>query len=211
MSLHLAKMSSSSPFRPFFRPLWPLSIDIFSSLEEDMLHTLEEVKASMKLMDNFYHQLLQETTENKALPVLGEKPQNATNERITLDKAETALNISDMKSVEGGFVISLGVKDFSPEELTVKIIGKKLLVSGEKECKSEDGKGSFSYTCQIFRKEVDLPQDVQAEDLSCTVTNGGQLHVEVSQKPSQERTVPMQHPALQAKTKDSSSTKDSRS
>ncbi|KAM3922657.1 heat shock protein beta-11-like [Leptodactylus fuscus] len=220
LSLQLAKTSSPSPFRPFLRPLWPLSIDIFSTLEQDMIRTLEEIKASMKLMDQFHQQLLQETSGHKNLPVLAssntkdiehksETLLSSISAKSTENNTERALTISDIKAVDGGFVVSLGVQDFSPQELTVKVVGRKLLVSGAKEYKSDDGNGSFSYKCQIFRKELDLPQDVQAEDLSCTVTDGGQLQIEASKTPSQERIVPIQHTAVQAKTKVSDSTKDS--
>ncbi|XP_071967802.1 heat shock protein beta-11-like [Engystomops pustulosus] len=222
LSLQQERLSTASPYRPLLRPLWPLSIDIFSSLEHDMIHTLAEIQASMKLMDQFHQQLLQETSESQSIPVLAssntkaielkaESPQHSINAKSDANKADTALTISDIKTSEVGSVVSLGVQDFSPEELTVKIVGKKLLVSGAKECKSDDGKGSFSFKCQIFRKELDLPQDVGAEDLSCTVTDGGQLQIKILQTPAQERTVPIQHMAVQAKTKVSSGSKDCRS
>ncbi|XP_069611816.1 heat shock protein beta-11-like [Ranitomeya imitator] len=221
LSLQLAKTSTPNPFRPFLRPLWPISIDIFSSLEQNMIRTLGEIKASMKLMDQFHQQLLQETAESKNLAVMtssdiksikhkAETPLTTFNAQSMENKAGSAPTISNKKSAEAGFVVSLGVQDFSPQELTVKLVGKKLLVTGAKEYKSEDGKGSFSYKCHIFRKEVDLPQDVRAENLICTVTNGGQLRIEVSQTPSQERIVPIQHSALQAKPRVASTTKDSR-
>ncbi|XP_073428999.1 heat shock protein beta-11-like [Dendrobates tinctorius] len=207
LSHQLAKKSTPSPFRPFLRPLWPLSMDIFSSLEQNIIHTLGEIKASINLMDQFHQPLLQETAENKNLTVMtssdaksikhkAETPLTTLNAQSMENKAESALTINNKKSAEAGFVVSLGIQDFSPQELTVKLVGKKLLISGAKECKSEDETGSFSYKCQIFRKEVDLPQDVRAENLSCTVTNGGQLQKEVSQTPSQERTVAIQHSAL---------------
>ncbi|KAM3923701.1 heat shock protein beta-11-like [Leptodactylus fuscus] len=222
LSLQLAKKPTPSPFRPFLQPLWPLSIDLFSSLEQDMIHTLEEIKTSMKLMDQFHKQLHQETTESKNLPVLAfsntkspehktETPQTSIDANSSENKTGPALIVSDTKSTEGHSVVSLGVQDFHPEELTVKLVGKKLLVSGAKESKNEDGKGSFSYKCQIYRKEVDLPQDVQAEDLSCTVTDGGQLQIEISKTSALERTVPIQHASLQAKTQVSDGGKDSRS
>ncbi|XP_069809275.1 heat shock protein beta-11-like [Dendropsophus ebraccatus] len=215
LSLQLAKKPTPSPFRPFLRPLWPLSIDIFSSLEEDMVRTLGEIMASMKLMDRFHQQLLQETTEGKNLLVQGSNTMEGKAETsltaIDATSTENTVTIRDRKSAEGGLVVSLGVQDFTPQELTVKVVGKTLLVSGAKECKSEEGNGSFSYKCQIFRKEVDLPQDVRPEDLSCTVTDGGHLQIDVSQTPAQERIVPIQHTAVHAKTQASANGKDSRS
>ncbi|XP_075701813.1 heat shock protein beta-11-like [Rhinoderma darwinii] len=206
LSLQLAMKSTTSPFRLFLRPLWPLSIDTYSNLEQDMIHTLGEIIANMKLMDQFHQQLLQETNEIKNVPAL-----TSINTKSIEDKAETGLTISDEKSTEGGFVVSLGVQDFSPHELTVKLVGNKLLVSGAKESKSEDGKGSFSYKCRIFRKVVDLPQDVRAEELNCRVIDGGELQIEASQRSTEERTVPIQHTALQAKIQISGSSKDCRS
>uniref|UniRef100_A0A8C5PKP5 SHSP domain-containing protein n=1 Tax=Leptobrachium leishanense TaxID=445787 RepID=A0A8C5PKP5_9ANUR len=171
---------SSSSFNRFLHPLWPASRDMFSSLEQNMIRTVEEIKASMKFMDQFHQQLLQEMTlhQNKSVPVLSG---------------------GTIKPREDSFTLHLEVQDFSPQELTVKLVGKKLLVTGAKESKCEDGKGSFSYKCQLFRKEADLPDDVIAEKLSCNVTANGQLQIEAPRSAlpdGQERTVPIQLPAV---------------
>ncbi|MEE6514357.1 hypothetical protein FKM82_022396 [Ascaphus truei] len=175
LCLHLPGKPTSGSLRPFLQPLWPVSSTIFAGLEQDMVRTVGEIKASMKLMDQFHQQLLQEMTlqQNKTLPVP---------------------SASDAKSSDGGLVLCLGVQGFSPQELTVKLLGRKLVVTGAKESKSEDGSGSFSYKCQIFRKESDLPRDVRAEELSCTLTSDGQLHVEAPRAAvpaGHERTVPI--------------------
>ncbi|XP_018414334.1 PREDICTED: heat shock protein beta-11-like [Nanorana parkeri] len=196
LSLQLARSGSPSPLVPFLRPLWPLRRDIFSSLEQDMIHTVGEIRASMKLMELFHHQLLQESMlkENKTLSVASS---------------------SDAKTIKDDYILSLDIQDFSPKELTVKLLGYKLLVSGAKESKMDDGKGSFSYKCQIFRKEADLPQDVKAEDISCTVTTDGHLQIQAFRAPlpsMQERTVPIQLPAAsRPKVQSSECNKDSRS
>ncbi|XP_072260137.1 heat shock protein beta-11-like [Pyxicephalus adspersus] len=195
LSLQLARNGSPSPLVPFLRPLWPLSRDIFTSLEQDMIRTVEDIRTSMKLMDQFHRQLLQEMTlqENKTLAVTSG---------------------SETKTTKDDFVLSLDIQDFSPQELTVKLLGNKLLVSGAKESKTDDGKGSFSYKCQIFRKEADIPEDLKAEDITCTVTTDGHLQIQASRAPVpsvQERTVPIQLPAAQSKILTSGPTKDSRS
>ncbi|XP_053309583.1 heat shock protein beta-11-like [Spea bombifrons] len=175
LCLHLSGNHTPS----ILNPLWPTSRDVFARLEQDMVRRVEDIKENMKLMDRFHQQLLQEMTikHNKSLPVL---------------------SAGNTTSGDGGFALCLGVKDFLPKELTVKVLGRKLLVTGAKESKCEDGKGSFSYKCQIFRKEADLPDDVRAEELSCIVTTDGQLHVEApraTQAAGKERTVPIQLPA----------------
>lgn len=185
LSLQLARNGSPSPLVPFLRPLWPLSRDIFTSLEQDMIRTVGEIRSSMKLMDQFHHQLLQEMTlqENKTLPILSS---------------------TETKAIKDDFLLALDIQDFSPQELTVKMLGNKLLVSGAKESKMDDGKGSFSYKCQIFRKEADLPQDVKAEEITCTVTTDGHLQIQASHVPVptvQERNVPIQLPPAHSQSK----------
>ncbi|XP_068118720.1 heat shock protein beta-11-like [Hyperolius riggenbachi] len=196
LSLQLTSNTSPSPLTLSLRPLWPLSRDIFTSLEQDMIRTVGEIRASMKLMEQFHHQLLQELTQQE-------------------NKALTVATSSDTKALEGDFVLTLELEDFPPQDLTVKLLGNKLLVSGAKESKNDDGKGSFSYKCQIFRKEADLPQDIRAEDISCTVTADGKLRINALHQPlpiMQERTVPIQlQGAAQPKIQSLEAAKDSRS
>ncbi|XP_018414339.1 PREDICTED: heat shock protein beta-11-like [Nanorana parkeri] len=179
--LCLQLQSNAASWKPFLQPLWPTSVDVFSRMEQDMIQTVEEIKANISRVEQFHQQLMQEMNieENKILPMVVS---------------------SDIKSTEGGFVLCLGVQDFCPEELTVKVLGRKLLVTGAKETKNQDGKGSYSYKCQIFRKETDLPQEVKAEDISCTLTTEGQLRIEAPWKTMravEERTVPIQLSAPQ--------------
>ncbi|KAM9296232.1 heat shock protein beta-11-like [Gastrophryne carolinensis] len=166
---------NNATWRPFIHPLWPRSVDVFSKVEQDILRTVEEIKENIKRMEQFHQQLMQEiNVEEKMLPMIVK---------------------SEKKSTETGFVLSLGVKEFTPQELTVKVLGKKLLVSGATKTKSEDGKGSYSYKCQIFRKETELPADVHVENISCTLTTDGQLRIEAPRRAipaSEERTVPIQ-------------------
>ncbi|XP_053550133.1 heat shock protein beta-11-like [Bombina bombina] len=170
-----SRMSSVSPLSLLLQPLWPASRDLFSVVEQEMTRTVAAIKERMQQLDQFHQQLMQEITlqQDKTLPVQG--------------SCET--------SKDGGFMLCLGVGDFSPQELTVKILGRKLLVTGAKESKTDDGRGSFSYKCQILRKESDLPQDINVDELSCTVSADGQLRIEaprVAPPAGQERTVPIQ-------------------
>ncbi|XP_069809294.1 heat shock protein beta-9 [Dendropsophus ebraccatus] len=173
--LCLQLQKNNDPWRSFVQPLWPASTDLFNRMEKDMIRTIEEIKASMRRMELLHHQLMHEVVhEDKRLQPL--------------------MPSGDVKSSNDGFKLALGVQDFSPNEITVKLYGRKLLVTGAKETKTDDGKGSYSYKCQIFRKEADLPQDVRAEDMSCTLTSDGQLKIEAPWRtvpPLPERTVPI--------------------
>lgn len=106
-------------------------------------------------------------------------------------------------SKEGGpFAVTLETKDFAPEELTVKQVGRKLRVSGKTEKKQDDGKGSYSYKCQEFRQEFDLPEGVSPEEVTCSLTEG-KLQITAPNKAlpeSKERVVPIElTPALKNK------------
>nr|XP_042700540.1 heat shock protein beta-11-like isoform X2 [Chrysemys picta bellii] len=46
------------------------------------------------------------------------------------------------------FAVRQDVRGFAPEQLAVKLVGRKVLLTGRKETQSEDGKGSFSYKSQ---------------------------------------------------------------
>lgn len=157
------------------QPLWPSSADLYTRIEQDMLRTIEDIKGSLRRMDLFHQQLMEEMVpeDNKRLPQMPS---------------------GDIKSSDAGFKLSLSVQDFCPHEITVKLYGRKLLVTGAKETRNDDDNGSFSYKCQIFRKEADLPQDVRAEDMSCILTSDGQLKIEAPWQTApalEERNVPI--------------------
>ncbi|MBN3292791.1 HSPBB protein, partial [Polypterus senegalus] len=77
------------------------------------------------------------------------------------------------------FSATLEVEGFTPEELTVKQVGRKVMLSGKKEKKEESEGGSYSYRYQEFRRELELPEDVNPEELSCSLNNG-QLRIEAT-------------------------------
>ncbi|KAM4034298.1 heat shock protein beta-11-like [Anomaloglossus baeobatrachus] len=182
------------PWKSFVQPLWPASSDIFTKMEEDMIRTIEEIKGNMRRMELFHQQLMEEMVfeDNKPQPLMPS---------------------GDIISSDGGFTLSLCVQDFSPHELTVKLFGRKLLVTGANETKADDGNGSFSFKCQIFRKEADLPQDVRAEDMRCILTSDGQLKIEAPWQNApalKERNVPIQLTTVQAKQQKTEDGKDTR-
>lgn len=91
------------------------------------------------------------------------------------------------------FAVTLDTNDFSPEELSVKQVGSKLRVSGKSEKKQDDGKGSYSYRCQEFRQEFDLPDGVNPEAVTCSL-NDGKLQIQAPKETSagpKERVVPI--------------------
>uniref|UniRef100_A0A3Q3B973 SHSP domain-containing protein n=1 Tax=Kryptolebias marmoratus TaxID=37003 RepID=A0A3Q3B973_KRYMA len=85
------------------------------------------------------------------------------------------------------FGLTLDTQGFSPEELSVRQVGKKMRVSGKSEKKQEDEKGSYSYRLQEFRQEFDLPEEVNHEAVSCYLSPDGKLHIQAAKVSSVEQ------------------------
>ncbi|XP_063156361.1 heat shock protein 30C-like [Candoia aspera] len=82
--------------------------------------------------------------------------------------------------------LALDVGGFAPEELSVKLEGRKLTVLGkhEKEEAAEDGCVSREY--REVRRELLLPADANLEAVTCALAPDGQLRIEA---PRLERTI----------------------
>ncbi|RVE70130.1 hypothetical protein OJAV_G00061380 [Oryzias javanicus] len=142
--------SDLSPSMLFFPPacsLWPEVRALFS--QQDLLQrNLQELHRSLELMDTFQHNILEETEPLQSSVAL--QPVS-----FQLDKDGQL------------FGLTLDTRGFSPEELSVRQVGRKLRVSGKTEKKQEDGKGCYYSRLQEFRRELDLPEGLNPEAVSC--------------------------------------------
>ncbi|XP_051790486.1 heat shock protein beta-11-like isoform X4 [Erpetoichthys calabaricus] len=146
-------------------------------MEDEMARQMDNVRRSADLMNQLHHVLRRETLDAETAP------------RSARGRASSCKVEKDGQH----FSATLEVEDFNPEELTVKQVGRKVVLSGKKEKKEESEGGSYSYRYQEFRRELELPEDVNPEELSCSVNNG-QLRIEAPRMalPSvPERVVPI--------------------
>ncbi|XP_036832418.1 heat shock protein 30-like [Oncorhynchus mykiss] len=158
--------SSLSPLMDFYWPvhsLWPEVRPLLS--QRDLLQrNLLEIKSSLELMANLQQQIFED-----------------------LDNVPPSLTIQPVSykhDKDGeGFALTLDTKDFSQEELSVKQVGRKLKVSGKTENKLDDGEGSYSYRCQEFRQEFDLPEGLNPETVTCSLAHDGKLHIQAPKNP----------------------------
>uniref|UniRef100_A0A8D0CJ88 SHSP domain-containing protein n=1 Tax=Scleropages formosus TaxID=113540 RepID=A0A8D0CJ88_SCLFO len=135
------------------RSLWPQCRPLLFP-REMLLRNMREMRGSLDILEKLQQQILEEfdhvPSSSSSLEPL----------KYHLEK-------------EGeSFALTLDTKDFSPEELCVKQLGRKLRVSGKSEKKQEDGKGSYCYRRQEFRREFELPEDVNPEAVSCSFADG---------------------------------------
>ncbi|XP_028319448.1 heat shock protein 30-like [Gouania willdenowi] len=148
------------------RSVWPEVRPLLH--QHDLLQrSLQELRSSLQLMDNLPHSILQQTEpfQNfQAMPWASYK----------LEK--------DGES----FRLTLDTRGFSPDQLSVRQVGRKLRVSGKMEKKQEDGKGSSSYTLQEFRQEFDLPEGLNPEAVTCCLSADGKLHIQADKDPHGE-------------------------
>uniref|UniRef100_A0A3P8V742 Heat shock protein, alpha-crystallin-related, b9-like n=1 Tax=Cynoglossus semilaevis TaxID=244447 RepID=A0A3P8V742_CYNSE len=168
--------------RPFLdlhwpvRSLWPETRPIFYQMEQEMIRHLQEMKQSMEYMERLHQKIFDEIDHGASRG------------------AFSPISYQETAGDGGSFALSLDTQDFLPQELSVKQVGKKLRVSGRTEKKQEDGKGSYSYRCQEFRQELDLPEGVDPEAVSCTLV-GGRLQIQAPRHTAlhdgKERVVPI--------------------
>ncbi|KAM6986265.1 heat shock protein beta-11-like [Aplochiton taeniatus] len=175
-----------SPFMDFhwpIRSLWPETRPLFYQMEQEMMRHMQEIRHNMEYMERLHQKIFEEIDQSASSAVY--KP------------------IAFQMGKEGSrFALTLDTKDFSPEELSVKQVGRKLRVSGKTEKKQEDGQGSYSYRCQEFRQEFDLPEGVNPETVTCSLT-GGQLQIQAPREAvvdGKERVVPINFTSSSALT-----------
>ncbi|CAJ0589097.1 unnamed protein product [Cylicocyclus nassatus] len=94
-----------------------------------------------------------------------------------LREAVSRLNfdsVGDLVEDDGRrLAISMNVAQFTPEELSVDVDGRVLTIEGKQE--NEESNGSFM---RSFVRQWTLPDDVNADQLKCTITEDGYLAVE---------------------------------
>ncbi|KAJ1359970.1 hypothetical protein KIN20_018806 [Parelaphostrongylus tenuis] len=81
---------------------------------------------------------------------------------------------SEIVDNESKFAVSLDVSKFKPENLKVNINGRCLTVEGKEELEEENG-----YSMRAFTRQFVLPEDVNLDAIRSSLTDSGQLSVEV--------------------------------
>ncbi|XP_036385325.1 heat shock protein beta-11-like [Megalops cyprinoides] len=169
--------ASYNPLMDFHWPvrsLWPETRPLFFQMEQEMMRHMQEIKHSLEYMEQLHRKIFEE---------IDPLPPSVVFQPITFK----------MDKEGDRFALTLDTKDFAPEELSVKQVGRKLRVSGKNEKKQEDGKGSFSYKRQEFRQEFDLPEGVNPEAVTCSLLDG-QLQIQAPREAlpgATERVVPI--------------------
>ncbi|XP_060089426.1 heat shock protein 30-like [Heteronotia binoei] len=102
---------------------------------------------------------------------------------------ETARQM-DVESPTERFAVTQDMAGFDPKELVVKLVGEKLVLTGKKATQTPNG--PFRY--ELFRREWDVPETVDRDHLTCSISSEGQLRIEAPSMASEPatRTVPIE-------------------
>ncbi|KAG2460574.1 heat shock protein beta-9 [Polypterus senegalus] len=170
--------------RPGIRLLWPLNTPSFADIEQHFMTRRSAMMARLADFVNDFHQEFSASLSGDAhrhSPVLSQRALPAPPRVSTLQ----ALELKDTDKFE----LVLDVRDFSLEDLTVKLVGGKLVVAGLMERKAPSGDEER----KEFTRELDLPRGINLGAITCSLTEEGLLKVEAPplQPDRAERTVPI--------------------
>lgn len=82
-----------------------------------------------------------------------------------------------LRNDEGSLIELEETKHYEPEELTVKLKGRQVEVSGKHEEKSREGE---NYVYREFRRSFQLPKDADPESVTSELSTDGVLRIKVS-------------------------------
>ncbi|XP_077260937.1 protein lethal(2)essential for life-like [Temnothorax americanus] len=83
------------------------------------------------------------------------------------------------------FKITLDVKEYNPEEVTVKVVDRWVVVEGKHEATKDDGN---AWSRQFVRKYL-LPSRAEVDKIKTTLSSNGLLTVTAPLKPKDERVI----------------------
>uniref|UniRef100_H3ARJ3 SHSP domain-containing protein n=1 Tax=Latimeria chalumnae TaxID=7897 RepID=H3ARJ3_LATCH len=173
-------MMSPSAFEPLYdimsvfqepvRALWMVTPTVVVEIERDTMKYLADVKRYMDSVSQVH-------PFPRELPAAAAGP-----------GAESCGNVLAVRQEADGCVLLVDVRHFSPEELSVKVAGRKLQVVGKRERRVEDGRRAF-YHSEEFRKEYELPADVSPDLLTCSLSKEGRLCIKVPQRAAERECI----------------------
>ncbi|XP_075461298.1 heat shock protein 30C-like [Ascaphus truei] len=147
--------------------LWPPTRPIFEQLENDRLGMRNEMERRMQSVNQAYQQLALDMDMDMG-------------RRTGHIRQPVAQEISHQRGREGNknFDLTLDVSLFSPDELTVKIEGRRLIVMGKHDKKSDARDGNYFHEYREWKREAEIPEDVNPAEVLCSRSSDGRLHVQ---------------------------------
>ncbi|RCN31827.1 Hsp20/alpha crystallin family protein [Ancylostoma caninum] len=161
--------------------------DIFPALafDDDIFDVFEDIE---ECVEHIYSPVQEETTafddiERCMEPIDGPLQNEITvfddmeecSEFIHSPVQEETISPEEVTDDGSKLTLSLDVSNFEPEELNVNLDGRTLTIEGKQEVKEDD-----SYCMRSFTRQLELPEDVDVEQIRSTITEDGRLSIEAS-------------------------------
>ncbi|XP_069803856.1 heat shock protein 30C-like [Dendropsophus ebraccatus] len=173
-------------YNPYRSPTLPPEPDVdllARQLDADMMNMRTELERRMQQIHQAPHVLPPLDMDIRRTPSFNRYSVAAVNNSPAL-----------VKPRKEKYELTFDVSPFTPEELTVKTEGRKLTVAGKRDKKTETENGGCHHEFRDFKREVELPEDVNPEDIQCSLSDDGQLLVQTRSlefPDAQERLVPI--------------------
>lgn len=161
--------------QPACRVLWPSSHSLIDRVVNDMERQMQEME---KMSRSFF----------QASPLWVWEREDRKEPR-----EESGAQASEKKQLDGKYQFSVDVVGFAPEELTVKLDGRRVSVMAKRQRESEREEGGYWQERQELHRETLLPLDVDLQGVSCSLTPEGQLCIEAPRLAASttEKTIPI--------------------
>ncbi|KAM5181886.1 heat shock protein 30C-like [Mantella aurantiaca] len=161
---------------------WPATRFILRQIEDDILSASSDMERRMQRLHQAYRLLANDPDMTRRAAQSGH-PANPQ------DKSP-----AESKDGKGNFELSLDVSPFSPEEVTVRAEGRRLIVAGKYDKKREMENGGFFQEYREWRREAELPEEVNPEDVLCSMSKDRRLHLwapHLALPAAKERSIPI--------------------
>ncbi|KAH0625898.1 hypothetical protein JD844_034259 [Phrynosoma platyrhinos] len=164
--------------QPACRVLWPASHNLLDRVARDMEKQMQEME---KVSRAFF----------QASPLWAWEHER---EKEKSEENGVAQANADGQGGDGKYRFSVDTAGFAPEEMTVKLDGRKLTVTATRHRESESEERGYWREDQELRRETLLPPDVDLHGVTCSLASDGKLCVEAPRLASAataEKTIPI--------------------
>lgn len=146
--------------QPACRVLWPATHSLIDRVVNDMEKQMQEMERMSRSFFQTSPLWIWEREDRK-------EPHK-----------ESGTQASEKGKLDGKYQFSVDVAGFAPEELMVKLDGRRVSVTAKRQRESKREEGGYWQERQELHRETLLPLDVDLQGVSCSLTPEGQLCIE---------------------------------
>ncbi|XP_051989016.1 heat shock protein beta-9 [Xyrauchen texanus] len=189
---HTESFFMEDPFFSNSHFLWPRHSMGLSTVREDFLHHRDQLIQSLR--NKIRYSLLNELSEDLDREFFQSLDDHRSSMFSRLVNTETEQN------KQRDLSLTVDTRDFSPEDVTVTLSGRKLEVMAAKRANSDasSSPNSANHTkdsqTQGFVQAVEIPDKINPATLTCSLGEDGLLHIEspkTKDESSEECTIPI--------------------